>query len=222
VQYDVAGTSGGLRFFQVVEAGVLQRWDQGDVADPDIEVRWEWEHARRVWRRQVDGTGALAETVVAAPDGYVGPPSPMDLAEQPELAQLPVVPDATLTVQYEYTRGPFGHVSYVIVFVDGQVQGMYLGQAPERDAMARVPFLAMVKVRSGEFSIFQALEQGGKVDGQLGPLALLAGISESPEFHRAELACSGAALALGKLGEALADPVYQTALDELAAVTPDG
>ena len=221
VQYDIAGGSGGCRFFQVVEAGVLRRWERGEVADRQVEIRWDWEHARRVLRRQVDGTGALAATVIAAPDGYVGPPSPADLGEHPELAQLPQIPDATLTVQYEYPRGPFGHVSHVIVFVDGRVQGMQLGQVLERDVMVRVSFLAMAKVRSGEFSIYQALEHGGKVDGQLGPLALLAGISESPEFHRAELACSDAALALGSLGEALADPTYQTALDHLAAVTAD-
>ena len=219
VQYDISGASRECRFFQVVEGGVLQRWEAGESADPDIEIRWDWAHARRVVRREVDGTDALAATVVAAPDGYVGPPSPADLGEQPELARLPEIPDATLTVQYEYPRGPFGHVSHVIFFVDGRVQGTQLGQVPERDVMARVPFLAMAKVRSGEFSIYQALEQGGKVDGQLGPLALLAGISESPEFHRAELACSASALALGSLGEALADPVYQAALDQLAAVT---
>jgi hypothetical protein len=221
VQYDVTGTSGGCRFFEVVEDGVLRSWQRGEVSDPDVEIRWQWEHARQVFRRSVDGTAALAQTVIAAADGYVGPPSPMDLAEQAELAQLPEVPDATLTVQYEYPRGPFGHVSHVIEFVDGRVHRMHFGQAAERDAMARVPFLAMAKVRSGEFTIFQALEQGGKVDGQLGPLALLAGISESPEFHRAELACSPAALALGQRGEAFADPVYQDALDKLAARTAD-
>jgi hypothetical protein len=220
VQYDVG--SGRCRFFQVIEAGALRRWEQGEVPEPDIEIRWEWDHARQVFGRHVDGTAALAATRIAAPDGYVGPPSPMDLGEQVELAQLPEVPDATLTVQYEYPRGPFGHVSYVIVFVDGRVEGMQLGQVAERDALARVPFLAMAKVRAGEYSIFQALEQGGKVDGQLGPLALLAGISESPEFHRAELACSRAALALGNLGEAMADSTYQAALDQLAAVTDGG
>jgi hypothetical protein len=221
VQYEVGGSRPTSRFFQVVEDGVLRRWEAGDISDPDVEIRWDRQHARRVFGREVDGTDALAATVITAPDGYVGPAPPMDLGERPELQQLPVIPDATITVQYEFPRGPFGHVSHVISFVDGQVRGMDYGRAPERDVMARVSYLAMAKVRTGEFSIYQALEDGGKVDGKLGPLALLAGICESPEFHRAELACSPVALALGRLGEAFADPVYQTALDELARRTCD-
>jgi hypothetical protein len=73
-------------------------------------------------------------------------------------------------------------------------------------------------VRRGDVSILEALEHG-RVDGKLGPLGLLAGISESPEFHRAELACGASGLALGNLGATLAAPAYQAALDELANLT---
>ena len=88
---------------------------------------------------------------------------------------------------------------------------MQLGRVPEPDVTVEVPFLVMAQVRRGDLSILEALEHG-RVDGKLGPLGLLAGISESPEFHRAELACGASGLALGNLGVALAGPAHQAAL----------
>lgn len=221
LQYDVSGPDAGRRFFQVVEDGALRRWEPGELDAPDIEVRWDWEHARRIYRRELDGTDALAATVVAERGpgrDYVGPPSPMELGEQPELANLPRLPDATVAVQYEYPAGPFGHVSFAIAFVDGRVDAMQLGRLPQPDVTVEVPFRVMAQVRRGDLSILEALEHG-RVDGKLGPLGLLAGISESPEFHRAELACGASGLALGNLGATLAAPAAQAALDELAART---
>ena len=211
--------SAGCRFVQVVEDGALRRWERGELDRPDIEIRWDWEHARRIFRRELDGTDALSGTTVAerGPDrDYVGPPSPLDLGEQPELDDLPRLPDATISVQYEYPDGPFGHVSFAIVFVDGRVDAMQLGRVPEPDATVEVPFRVMAQVRRGDLSILEALEQG-RVDGKLGPLGLLAGISESPEFHRAEAACGASGIALGNLGATLAG--HQAALVQLAERT---
>lgn len=220
LQYDVSGAD-GRRFLQIVENGVLRRWEPGELDGPDIEVRLNCDDARRIYRRELDGTDALSVTIVAergAGGDYVGPPSPMDLAEQAELADLPRLADATLSVQYEYPAGPFGHVSFAISFVDGRVDAMQLGRVPEPDATAEVPFRVMAQVRRGDLSILEALEHG-RVDGKLGPLGLLAGISESPEFHRAELACGASGLALGNLGATFAGPAHQTALDQLAKLT---
>ena len=220
LQYDVSGAD-GRRFLQVVEDGALRRWEPGELDGPDIEVRLDRDDARRIYRREVDGTDALSLTIVAErrSDGcYVGPPSPMDLGGQSELADLPSLPDATLTVQYEYPAGPFGHVSFAIAFVDGRVDAMQLGRVPEPDATVEVSFRVMAQVRRGDLSILEALEHG-RVAGKLGPLGLLAGISESPEFHQTELACGASGLALGNLGATLANPAHQAALDELANLT---
>ena len=60
-----------------------------------------------------------------------------------------------------------------------------------------ITFARMVAVRDGRITILEALEGGGTVAGELGPLMLLGGMEESPELHAAELACgpSGPVLA---------------------------
>ena len=180
-------------------------------------LRWPVDHALAAHRREVDGTDALRLLSVAVADGFA-PPSPMDLGCTTEISELPRLPEATLTVQYEYPDGPFGHVSFTIRFVDGGVDSMSLGRVKHADATITVPFLVMAQVRSGELSILEALGHGS-VTGDIGCLGLVAGISESPEFHRAELACGSSGLALGMLGGCLADTGYQAALEALAART---
>ena len=53
-----------------------------------------------------------------------------------------------------------------------------------------MPYRAVPLVRSGACTIIDALADG-TLNGDLGPLALLAGILESPEFHAAEVATGG-------------------------------
>jgi hypothetical protein len=205
------------RWVQVIEDGRITRWEPGELLDADLEIRWSVQDAYRILHRQVTGTEALAETTVAN-GHYVGPPSPMDLGQRPELASMPRLPGATLDVQYEHPAGPFGHVSYAISFVDGQVGSMMLGKVDAPDAVVEVPYLAMVLVRLGKLSIYQALERG-RVDGQTGPLALLAGLSDSEELHAAERACGGSGLALAHLGEVTSVAEFDEAMRSLAVET---
>lgn len=76
----------------------------------------------------------------------------------------------------------------------------------------------MALVRAGEMTILEALE-GGSVDGPVGALGVLAGISEDPRFHRAELATGRHAIALAALGDLDADERYQQLISELVTVT---
>ena len=141
----------------------------------------------------------MAVTTVV--DGaYLGPPAPLDLVGRPELSMLPSIPGATLCVQYLFRDGPFGDVMHALVFEDGQLVAQHLGKLERIDAMVEVTYRAMARVRAGEITILAALE-GGKVAGELGPLALLAGITESKEFHAAELATGRHAIALAALGQ---------------------
>jgi len=80
-------------------------------------------------------------------------------------------------------------VSFGLSFADGQVAGMCLGRLGAADVTVSCSFLQMARVRRGDLAILDVLTDGGTVAGEEGPLALVGGLSESPEFRRAEMAC---------------------------------
>ncbi len=209
------------RWFMKLADGCIRDWDLGSVDEPDVELHWQPDDAWRVLARELRGDAALeATTVVAAVAGgtYVGPPAPLNLGGRDELASLPVVPGATVGVQYRYRNGPFGDVNHVLRFDDGRLTDERLGTLEGADAVVEVTYRAMALVRAGELSILEALEDGS-VTGELGPLAALAGILESPEFRAAEQATGRHALALAALGEVDADPVFAAAMERLASAS---
>lgn len=122
-----------------------------------------------------------------------------------------------MTVQYRYCDGPFGDVNYALSFVDGRCVDESLGVVAEASVSVEVPYRAMALVRAGDITILEALE-GGSVDGPVGALAVLAGISEDPRFHAAELATGRHAIALAALGDLDADERYRTLMSELVSV----
>jgi hypothetical protein len=63
------------------------------------------------------------------------------------------------------------------------------------------------------------LEDGGRVDGGVGPLMLLAGLQESPELLAAGRACGPSGPVLAALGQVTDGTEHRTAITELAAVT---
>ena len=200
--------AGGTVWHLVVDDSGAVELASGELSEPDAVLRWDLDDADRIWHRELVGNDALAVTTVTAQsiDGeYVGLPSPMDLMSRPELDAVPQVPDATLGVEYIYRNGPFGDVVYVLEFVDGRLVDQRLGTLDDPDVGVDIDYRAMGQVRAGTLSILEAVEQA-KVTGRIGPMALLAGISESPEFHAAELATGKHVLALATLGELWAQP----------------
>jgi hypothetical protein len=213
--------AGGTRWFLVMSRGRVTGFDLGSVEASDVELRWSLRDAREIVARRLRATAALDATTVAASwrDGtYVGRPAPSNLSVRDEIAAMPAVPGATFGVQYMLRDGPFGDVEYVQRFVDGRLVDERLGVLEERDVVVEVSYRAMALVRAGEWTVIEALE-GGSVSGELGPLAALAGLVESPEYHDAELASGAHMLALASLGELYADRSYATAMERLAAAT---
>jgi hypothetical protein len=180
-----------------------------------LAVRWPAASVRAYVTGEADGTSTLDALHLAGG----GRPSPLDIAETAELGALPEVEGATLTVQYRFTQGPFGDVEYWWSFDEGRSVGMGLGVAADPDVRVRITFASMVGVRRGELTIFEALEYDGRVDGDLGPLMLLAGLEESPGVRAAESACGPSGPVLGALGRVTAPPAWQEARQRLAAVT---
>ena len=203
---------------QVVEGGRVVAWGRGSSGSPDLVLRWSVPDAVAAFAGSVSGTEALAALrVIDDRDGVQveTEPSPLDIAATDELARLPLIPDATLVVQYVFTEGPFGLVEHWWGFEDGRSAGMGLGVHPDPDVRVRITFASMVGVRRGELSILEALERGGDVEGGEGPLMLLAGLQESPELHAAELACGPSGPVLAAMGRLWAAPGYAEAVRSL-------
>jgi hypothetical protein len=198
--------------------GAVTEWASGDLTDPDLEIRLPFETARRHFRGEAEGTETLAACIVVSPDGEETLPTPLDLGERPELDAMPYQPDATLLTQYHHRGGPFGTVDWWWQHVDGRSDSMGFGVAEEPDVTVKVRFQRLIEVRTGEISIYEAIE-GGRVDGDVGPLMLLAGLYESPEQHEAELACGPAGPVLAKLGLVMDQEPVREGLAALAAET---
>jgi hypothetical protein len=192
----------------VVEDGRVASWAPGELPDRDAG--------------QLEGEEAHARTTIAerGPGGdYVGPPPPMDLAQRhAELEAMPPLPGATVLTSYRFTSGPFGDVLYYIRLEDGRVVDMGLGEPPDHDVRVVVSYRAMADVRNGTITIIEALGTGS-VDGKIGPMALLAGVSEGPEFHLAEEQGGPAGLALATLGELREVAAFREACAALAGAS---
>lgn len=220
LQFDAVDDSGTHhRWYQVVEDGQVVAWQDGEVDRPDLELRWSLADARAMYRQELSGTEAIAAVRVIVPGVSEGPAPPLDILDTAELAMLPAVPGATLAVQFEFADGPFGDVSFWETFEDGLVTASEFGRADEHDVLIAISYQRMVGVRSGEMTILECLENGGKVEGALGPLMLMAGLEESPEMRAAELACGPAGALLARVGEIAASADHREAMAALAKAT---
>src|SRR5262249_45347531 len=97
-------------------------------------------------------------------------------------------------------------LDYVITFEDGQLVDERMAPADGADILGTGTYRVMGLIRAGEITLLDALNAGGTVQGDLGPLATLAGIAESPEFNEAQRATGRHAIALSVLGELDASP----------------
>lgn len=198
--------------------GRTAQLQRGEVERPDMELRFSIEDAERIWQGQLRGDDAMrAATVVAQTPGgtYSGPPAPDDLLRRPELDALPSIPGASALVAYTFSGGPFGVVHHWLRFVDGKLKGSGFGEVDGPDVRIGTTYRAIPLVRSGESTILEAIE-GGMIEGELGPLGLIAGIMESPEFRAAELATGRHGFALAVLGELWSHPAWVAGLERLA------
>jgi hypothetical protein len=220
LQFHADGPDGPVRWAQVILGGRVVEWRPGELAGADLEIHWDLVDAWDQFRGALDGTEAIgAVRVRDHGSGAVGPASPMDLGERPELQQVPRIPGAGVDVQYEYTAGPWGHVSFALSFEDGRVADILLGRLPEPDVIVTCTYRQMAQVRNGQIGVLDVFANGGTLSGREGPMALLAGISESPEFHGAELACGPSGIVLSVLGEVSQHPAFVQEMDGLRALT---
>jgi hypothetical protein len=214
IQYE----SDGTRWHQVAVDGAITEWALGDVADPDLEVRVPSDVMHRYYAGKADGTEVLAACRVVA-DGAETPPSPLDIEVVPALGELPYQPEATLLTQYRHRGGPFGPFDWWWRFIDGEHDSMGFGLTEDDpDVVVMIRYQRLIEVRTDVISIYEAIE-GGRVDGDVGPLMLLAGLQESIELHDAELACGPSGPVFANLGLVMDQDPCREGLAALAAET---
>ena len=194
---------GRHQWVEEVSGGRITGLRAGTAPDPDLEVQVPAGTLWGVLRGTLDGTEAHGSILVIDPTAPGEPhaPSPMDLGLGGGLEHLLAVPGASLAVQYGYSRGPFGYVTFSLSFEDGGVAAMTLGPVEDPYVTATCTYLQMAQVRRGDLGILDVLIAGGTITGSEGPLAMLGGISESPEFRAVEAACGRSGYVLGVLGE---------------------
>lgn len=223
LQYEaVDGDGSSLRWHHVIVDGRVEAFGPGELTDPDLELRWPLATAQALYAGDASGTEAMAALTVAhrsESQVVTGPPSPADITMTGGLDHLPRIPEATLTTQFRLVAGPFGPVDFWWTFEDGISTGMGFGVVAEHDVWVQIRYQRMVAVRRGEISVVEALEEGGKVDGGVGPLMLLAGLQESPELLAAGKACGPSGPVLADLGRVTSGREHRQAMADLAAVT---
>jgi hypothetical protein len=201
----------------VIDKGRVEQLDLGVVDDPDVVVHWSRSVASAILRGELRDDDAWRATTISAMTAtglYTGPPAPMNFACRPELDLLPHIPGASLCAQFRFPVGPFGAVQYALRFNDGRVVDEFLGEREDVDVRIEMTYRNMALARAGEITVIDALE-GGSVIGDVGALMALGGISESPEYQRAERATGQHAIALSVLGELNVDGAFRAALQDL-------
>jgi hypothetical protein len=193
----------------------------GDAERADVVVHAAAPQLRQLFDGTLAGDDAMNVVTVEAPTGdgvYAGAPAPADLRERPELQLMPVVPEATMTLEYTLTDAPFGTIHYWMRFEDGAFTGDGFGPVEHADVRATVAYRALARVRAGDCSVLEHIE-GGTVNGDIGPLALIDGLLEDPAFHAAELATGRHAFALAALGELRNHDIWTNAFAQLGTET---
>jgi hypothetical protein len=208
----------------VIEYGRVLAWDQGELDAAEVTLCWAGPDIWRIATGNLDGNEATLRTTatVQLEEGvYTGAPAPMDLLCRPELARAPRRPDATLVVHHHLVAGPLGDLDYVVDIVDGRLVAERLGPPAMRDILIHIDYRKLALVRTGQCTILEAIE-GGRVEGDVGPLTALAAIYESPEVEAAFRATGSHSLALATLGELAAVPGFRRRMRDLMAKTsPD-
>ena len=175
---------------QRFESGELVEWERDDEpgpwalvrpGDPFVPFADELAGPERVAEVQV----RLGERTVVLP--------PLDDLHSPRWDELPSVPNATAWLRYELTGTPVGPIACDIRYQDGKRPDAVVvdewsepGEGePAHDAPAMhivMTFRNYLKMRVGELTALEAIEDGGTVDARWTLLLMLHGLLQEPEY----------------------------------------
>ena len=174
---------------QVFEAGRLVAWDQDDAPAPWALVRPG--DPLLLCPAEVATPGDVAAVHVRVGDDVLDLPLLDDLPA-PVFDSLRRIPDATARLRFEVFGSPVGTQLSEVRYQDGSRTGWLVQewQEPEEGEPAfgapemhvRMSFRNYLRMRTGEATALEAIEEGGTVDARWTLLLLLHGLIQSPEY----------------------------------------
>lgn len=175
---------------QVFDRGELVEWVRDDEPGPWALVRTG--DPFQPFGEELAGLEQLRGVQVRLGDRVVEAP-PLDDMYSPRWDELPTVPNATAWLRYELTGTPVGPIACDIRYQDGKrpvsvvvdewappAEGEPAHDAPEMHIA--MTFRNYLKMRTGELSALEAIEEGGTVDARWTLLLMLHGLLQEPEY----------------------------------------
>jgi hypothetical protein len=191
VHHDAVADDGSVvHHHQVFESGQLVEWARDDEPGP-------WALVRRgdpftPFTTELPGLEQVRAAHVRLGDGTVDLP-PLDDLYSPRWDELPMIPHATAWLRYELTGTPVGPIACDIRYQDGKrpvsvviddwappADGEVAHGAPEMHIA--MTFRNYLKMRTGELTALEAIEDGGTVDARWTLLLMLHGLLQEPEY----------------------------------------
>lgn len=210
VHHDAVGEDGSVEHHhQVFDQGELVEWERDDSPGP-------WALVRRgeptdPYAPVLPGPDEAARTSVRLGD-ELHPLPPLDDLASDAYRQLPFVPDATTRLRFELTASPVGPLALDLRYQDGRraaadivdqwtdpVEGEPAHGAPEMHIV--MTWRNYLRMRAGEATALEAIEEGGSVDARWTMLLLLHGLLQEPEYVAAYRALPRIPAELGWWGE---------------------
>ena len=175
---------------QVFDRGLLTAWERDDEPGPWALVR----HGDPfdAYPSALPGPAEAAAVTVRVGDQQLILP-PLDDRASPRWAELPRVPDATARLRFELTGTPVGPMALDIRYQDGgrpmcevvddwlePVEGEPAFGAPEMHIV--MTWRNYLRMRTGEVTALEGIEEGGQVDARWTLLLLLHGLLQDPVY----------------------------------------
>jgi hypothetical protein len=191
VHHDTVTASGEVvHHHQRFDRGLLMEWERDDVPGPWALVR----HGDPFdpFPTELPGEAQLDALKVRIGSDELDVP-PLDDLRLTTWDRLPHVPDATARLKFELTGSPAGPLALDVRYVDGartvaEVVDEWV-ETTEGEAAHGAPEMHIVmtwrnylRMREGQVTALEGIEEGGTVDARWTLLLLLHGLLQEPEY----------------------------------------
>lgn len=175
---------------QVFEQGQLMSWTFDDTPGPWALVRKGDPRAK--FASSLPGPAEVAEAKIRIGDDLLDLP-PLDDINSDRWDELPLIPDATARLRFELTGSPVGNLALDIRYQDGKRPMCQIidewDELSDGDVGYRAPEMHIVmtwrnylRMRAGEVTALEAIEEGGTTDARWTLLLMLHGLLQETEY----------------------------------------